>query len=141
MGNEQIANSKQGLDDLFAAREYVNDVADLFVWQKARELNRQIYIATQSYPDTEKFGLVSQMRRASVSVASNIAEGFGRFGARDKKRFYEIANGSLVELKTQVVLSMDVGCIEMGTVEELTALIDETRKLLIGLIKSTQANV
>ena len=72
---------------------------DLVVWQKAHQLTLKVYKITQSFPDLEKFGLVSQMRRASVSIPANIAEGFVKRGKKDKINFYNIAQGSLEEIK------------------------------------------
>ncbi|MEP0387795.1 MAG: four helix bundle protein [Dokdonia sp.] len=80
----------------------------LNVWGKARQLSVAIYQSTKSFPDEEKFGLISQMRRCSISVSSNIAEGSGRHSAKDKARFTEIAYSSLLELLNQLILSQDL---------------------------------
>ena len=77
----------------------------LVVWQKAMELVTAIYQVTASFPDCEKFGLVSQMRRAAVSIPSNIAEGSGRGSDKDFARFLQIAKGSLLEVETQLLIS------------------------------------
>ena len=81
----------------------------LDVWQKAREITNDIYRITKSYPDNEKFGLVSQLRRAAVSVASNIAEGSGRKSQKEKGRFYQIAQSSAFEVVNQLIISNDLG--------------------------------
>lgn len=81
---------------------------DLMVWQKAHQLVLNTYRATGAYPDTERFGLISQMRRSAVSVPANIAEGFGRLALGDKARFLEISQGSLQELKYFYILSRDL---------------------------------
>jgi four helix bundle protein len=91
--------------------EKVRSFKDLFVWQKAHELVIEVYKMTKLFPNEEKFGLVSQMRRAAVSVPANIAEGFIKKGVRDKRNFYNIAQGSLEELKYYLVLSKDLGYI------------------------------
>jgi four helix bundle protein len=80
----------------------------LNVWQKARELSVLIYKTTQSFPSEEKFGLISQMRRCSISISSNIAEGTGRHSYKDQARFTEIANSSTLELLNQLILSNDM---------------------------------
>jgi four helix bundle protein len=80
----------------------------LEVWQKSRVLVKEIYSVTKLYPKDEKFGLTSQLRRASVSISSNIAEGSTRLSIRDKSRFYEIAYGSLIEVLNQLIISVDL---------------------------------
>lgn len=108
----------------------------LNVWQKSRQLSVVIYKLTKSFPDEERFGLISQMRRSSVFVSSNIAEGSGRHSAKDKARFTEIAYSSLLELLNQLILSHDL---ELITENELTSLresISEIAAMLDGLYKS-----
>lgn len=78
---------------------------DLIVWQKSMLLARKIYLATENFPKIEHYGLVSQMRRAAVSIPSNIAEGYGRKSSKEYTQFYSIAYGSLLELETQMILS------------------------------------
>jgi four helix bundle protein len=87
----------------------IRNFRDLIVWQKAHEFVLVIYHLTKLFPDDEKFGLTSQIRRAAVSVAANIAEGFARFGKQDKLRFYNIAQGSLEETKYYLILAKDLG--------------------------------
>lgn len=82
---------------------------DLEVWQKAHQLVLATYRLTKQYPDDEKYGLISQMRRAAVSVPANIAEGFKRHGQADKTRFYNTSESSLEELKYYFILSHDLG--------------------------------
>lgn len=84
----------------------------LIAWQKARELALEIYKITKLFPKDELFGITSQMRRCSVSVASNLAEGSGRNSMKDKARFTEIAYGSALELLNQLILSFDFEYIE-----------------------------
>src|SRR3989338_6423360 len=81
---------------------------DLTVWQKSHQLALEIYKATKSFPPEEKFGLVSQMKRAAVSVPANIAEGFKRRGTRDKINFYNISQSSLNELQYYMILIKDL---------------------------------
>ena len=79
---------------------------NLEVWQKSRKLVKTIYKTTEKFPKDEKFGLTSQIRRVSISVSSNIAEGSTRWSKKDKARFYEIAFGSLMEILNQLILSI-----------------------------------
>jgi len=89
-------------------RKSAQSFQDLMVWRKAHQLVLEIYKATRSFPNDEKFGLVSQMRRAAVSVPANIAEGFTRRGLKDKLHFYNISQASLEELKYYLILSQDL---------------------------------
>jgi four helix bundle protein len=87
---------------------YTYSFEKLDVWQRARQLTKEIYLVTNSFPAEEKFGLVSQLRRASISVGSNIAEGTSRKPEKDQAHFYTTANSSLVELLNQLILSFDL---------------------------------
>jgi four helix bundle protein len=82
------------------------------VWKEGHQLVIEIYRCTKNFPKDEQFGLISQMRRAAVSVTSNIAEGYGRKGKAEKIQFYYIARGSLTELENQLMIARDVGYIE-----------------------------
>ena len=113
-----------------------NSFQDLTVWQEAHRLVLQVYGITKGFPDTEKFGLVTQMRRAAVSIPANIAEGFKRRGIQDKIRFYNTAEGSLEELKYFFILSKDLGYIQ--NIELLMTQANSIGRLLNGLISSTQ---
>lgn len=83
----------------------INSFKDLIVWQKSMELVEKVYKITESFPTKEQFGLISQMRRAAVSIPSNIAEGYGRNSTGSYIQFLSIARGSLLELETQLELS------------------------------------
>ena len=109
---------------------------DLFAWQKAMTLTQAVYLETVDFPDREKFGLTSQMRKASVSVPSNIAEGQARQSKIEFRRFLRIARGSLAELETQVELSVRLGFLTAGAAERLFLAADEVGKLVAGLIRS-----
>lgn len=108
---------------------------DLTVWQKSHDLVLRIYKITKDFPNEEKFGLVSQMKRAAVSVVANIVEGFRKKSLKDKINFYNIAQGSCDELRYYVILAKDLGYLtkEEG---ELGTQIDEVGKMLSGLIAS-----
>lgn len=109
---------------------------DLKVWQKAHQLALLIYKITEKFPPEEKFGLVSQMRRAAVSVASNIVEGLRRKGLKDSLNFYNTADSSLEELKYQLILSFDLKFLDNDTYQKAEKLCEETGKMLYGWIKS-----
>jgi four helix bundle protein len=105
----------------------------LDVWQEARVLTKEIYILTRSFPRIETFGLVSQMRRAALSIACNIAEGQGRWNPRDYRRFVLIARGSTFELEAQIIIAADIGYIDDP--EPLIERTNEIAKKLNGLLR------
>ena len=108
---------------------------DLKVWQKAIGLSVSVYEFTGEFPRPELYGLSSQMRRASVSVASNIAEGSARGTHRDFRQFVRLARGSNCELQTQIVIARQLGFGDQGKGEKLEALSQEIGKMLSGLSK------
>ena len=91
------------------SRSPAKDFTDLIVWQKAHQFVLQVYVITKSFPHDERFGLTSQFRRAAVSVAANIAEGFKKKGRPDKVRFLNFAQGSLEECRYYLFLTKDLG--------------------------------
>lgn len=107
---------------------------DLIVWQKAHELVKKIYLITQDLPKDEQYGLTSQIRRAIVSVPSNIVEGFNRRDPKDSLRFYRIAYASLQEVDYQLLLSYDLGFINKDSYDTMKELQIETSKTLSGWI-------
>jgi len=88
------------------------DYKELNVWKESIDLVKLVYEVTQKFPSEEKFGLVSQLRRASVSIPSNIAEGNGRSSDKHYKRFVEMAYGSALELETQLIISVELNFIK-----------------------------
>jgi four helix bundle protein len=107
---------------------------DLQVWKSAHKLVIETYGITRNFPNEEKFALVSQMRRAAISIAVNIAEGFKKKTLRDKSNFYNISHGSLEELRYYFTLSVDLGyCRAENNFDHL---FEEIGKMLNGLIKS-----
>jgi len=107
----------------------------LEVWKKAIEFVTKIYKVTESFPDNEKFGLISQIRRSAVSIPSNISEGAGRTGKKEFMQFLSIAQGSTSELETQLIISSNLGYLkneDMCLLDEL----DEISRMIIGLIKT-----
>lgn len=114
----------------------MNNYKDLKIWQRSIFLAKDIYVLTATFPDEERYGLVSQMKRASVSVASNIAEGAGRGSEKDFKRFLDIAYGSLCELDTQLNISKLLGLKDEEFFKPIEDEINEIQKMNYGLIKS-----
>ena len=114
----------------------IRDYKDLVVWQKGMLLAKQVYQLTQSFPSEEKFGLVSQMRRAAVSVPSNVAEGQARNTTGEFVQFVSHAEGSLAELDTQIRLSIELGFCRELAVKSIQELIVEEQKMLKSLRRS-----
>lgn len=108
----------------------------LEVWKRSIEFVQKIYRVTESFPSDEKFGLVSQMRRAAVSIPSNIAEGSARNGEKEFINFLYIAQGSIAELETQLYISANLGFLEEEKRDILIKELDEISKMLIGLQRS-----
>lgn len=112
---------------------------DLIVWQKAKTLAGDIYRASEGFPAREVYGLTSQMRRAAVSVASNIAEGQGRLTRGEFQQFLGHARGSLLELETQISIAVDLCYLDEDSSTHLESKTTEVRRLLNGLIESLRA--
>lgn len=108
---------------------------ELMAWQKAMSLVKQIYFVTRFLPEEERFGLVSQLRRAAVSVPSNIAEGHGRMQSRDFVRFLDMARGSANEVETQLLVIEMLDYLPREKIAEALAATDEVQRLIKGLAK------
>jgi len=106
---------------------------DLLVWQKGMALVKRVYVITRAFPSEEKFGLVSQMRRAAVSIPSNIAEGQARHSTGEFIQLLSHAEGSVAELNTQIILSCELGYCSKAQTTEATALVRELRRMLNAL--------
>ncbi len=111
----------------------ISSFRDLLVWQEAHRLVLTVYQATETFPQSEQYGLTLQMRRAAVSVPANIVEGFKRHGSKDKVRFYNIAEASLEELKYFLILIVDLGYIESN--EDLATQADTVGRYFIDSSK------
>jgi four helix bundle protein len=109
---------------------------DLAVWQRSIELSLAVYKLTSSFPDSERFGLTNQLRRASVSVASNIAEGYGRATKGEYVQFLGHARGSNSEVETQIVISKALGFGSTQMLKTTEGLCDEVGRMLGALMKS-----
>ena len=118
-----------------AARNY----SDLVAWQKAMDLVELIYKATAQFPKEEVYGLTNQMRRAAVSVPSNIAEGQGRGSANDFRRFLSISYGSLREVETQILIAKRLHYLNDAQAERIMNLAGEVGRLINGLGNSLEA--
>lgn len=111
---------------------------DLDVWQKAIQYAESIYALTRQFPETERYGLQSQLRRAAVSVSSNIAEGSGRGSNKDFARFIEIAYGSVMETVSQLCVALKQGFLTRSEFDDLTQTADDLARMLSGLRRSLQ---
>ncbi len=119
------------------SRGKIEEFTDLIVWQEGHKLVLQIYKITKLFPKEETYSLTDQMRRAVVSVTSNIAEGFGGQGMKEKVQFYFLAKGSLVELKNQIFIARDLSYLK-NDYQIVANQIILVQKLLQGLINSTK---
>jgi four helix bundle protein len=108
----------------------------LSVWKQAHRFALSVYQKTVGFPDRERYGLTAQLRRAAISVISNIAEGSGRQGDREHVRFLRIARGSVGELECQLLLARDVGYLEASAWELLDKDCQDLSRMLNGLIRS-----
>ena len=115
----------------------INDYKDLVVWQKAMKLVEEIYRLVSFLPKEEMYGLSDQMRRAVVSIPSNIAEGYDRNSDKELANFLHIARGSCAELETQILICIKIGCFQEEQTEAVFSLLLEVRKMLNAFIKKT----
>lgn len=116
----------------------MNSYRDLIVWQKSMYMVTLIYRITKKFPEDEKFGLVSQLKRSAVSIPSNIAEGYGRHYKKDYSRFLQIARGSLYESQTQLEIAINLSVLKVEDLEEINGLSVEVEKMLNSLIKKLE---
>jgi len=110
----------------------------LEAWQKGHLLVLEIYKITKNFPEEEKFGITSQIRRAAASITANIAEGFARFHFNDKIKFYLNSRGSAAEVQNFLLLTKDLGFINLDICKNLGSAAAEVRKLINGLIRSIE---
>ena len=109
---------------------------DLIVWQRAVQMTVALYRASANFPREELYGLISQLRRAGVSVASNIAEGWGRQSEGEYKHFLGMARGSNLEVQTQIIIARELGFGDPAALEAAENLSTEVAKMLVALMKS-----
>lgn len=120
-------------------RAPIKSFTDLRAWQEGHRLVLMIYRTTDSFPKKEMFGLTSQLRRAAISITSNIAEGFSRASFREKIQFYSVALGSLTEVQNHVIVAKDVSYMESAAFEEIAGQCIIVSKILNGLIKKSKS--
>ncbi len=113
----------------------ISTYRDLLVWQKSVSFVTRIYELTRSFPSEERFGLISQIRRCSVSIPSNIAEGHGRYSTNDYIRFLRIAIGSLCELQTQLLIASNLGFLASENFQELEGTSRDLERMLTSLVR------
>jgi four helix bundle protein len=114
---------------------------ELKIWQKSRNLVKEIYLITEKFPKSEKYGLISQIQRASVSIPSNIAEGAGRGSDKDFIRFLEIAYSSSYELDTQIILANDLNYIKDEECQSISISLNEIQKMIYNLISKLKDKI
>ncbi len=118
----------------------MRDFRKLQVWQKAHQMALAVYRATAHFPRTEVYGLVSQMRRAAVSIPTNIAEGCGRAGEAELARFMGIAMGSTSELDYELVLAHELGFLEQNEHDQLSQTVEEIKRMLTAFFRKLMAD-
>ena len=119
----------------------IQSFTDLLVWQESHKLVLMIYQATKNFPKEELFGLTSQLRRAVVSITSNIAEGFSRQGYKEKLQFYYMALGSLTESQNQLLIAKDLNYLEQIEFNKIAEQSISVHKLLNGFVAKTKTFV
>ena len=132
-----MRSQKTGVRSQNMERERARTFQDLIVWQKAHQLVLSIYQCTEAFPKKEIYGLTSQFRRAAISVAANIAEGFRKTGKPDKCRYMNISQGSLEECRYYLILSRDLG---YSDIQGLMYQLEEVSKLLEAYSKAILAS-
>jgi len=116
----------------------MNNYRELNIWKKSRKLVKEIYLLTNLFPSNERFGLVDQLRRAAISIPSNIAEGTGRNTKPQTIHFMNISFGSLCEVETQIILSSDLNFITEPVSQKILTEIEEIKKMTWSFIKSIE---
>jgi four helix bundle protein len=116
----------------------MGEFKNLHVWQMSRRLSVTIYRTTAQFPSYERFGLGTQMRRAAVSIAANIAESRGRFESGDQRRFLRIAQGSARELESHLIIATDLGLIPDASTAEILDAVNSVQRMLSSLIRHTR---
>jgi four helix bundle protein len=118
----------------------MRDFREIKVWVKAHDLTLEIYRATNSFPKEERYSLISQMRRSSSSIPTNIAEGFGRMGDAELARFLQISLGSAAELEYQILLAKDLNLFTESKYHEVAEKVIEVKRMLGGLLKKVRSD-
>ncbi len=116
----------------------IEKFTDLEAWQLGRKLGIAVYEVSAKFPKTEIYGLVSQLRRATISITSNIAEGFSRYYFANRLKFYYMARGSLGEVQSQLILARDTGILNNEDYKDLWCQTEQVEIVLGGLIRKTR---
>ncbi|MGF1990688.1 MAG: four helix bundle protein [Nostoc sp. ZfuVER08] len=116
----------------------INDFKDLKIWTKGMDLAEKCYFLTKDFPRDELYGMVQQIRRSAASIPANISEGYGRRSTREYIRFLNIAQGSINELQTHILLSQRVGICSHKDIESIISLLKEESRMIIALIKKLE---
>ena len=140
MGCGQCEAKVEGTGRTHPAEGEMKDFRRLQVWEKAHALTLGVYKVTAGFPGEERFGLSAQLRRASTSIASNIAEGCGRSGNRELDRYLQVGMGSAREAEYQLLLARDLGYIEADRYTELETMLASIEKMLRSLIQKVRAD-
>ena len=119
----------------------IKSFRDLLVWQKSMSLVTSVYQITRDFPHAEVFGLTSQLRRASISIPSNIAEGYGRNTSKDYLRYLQIALGSLYEMQTQLEIASNLHFLDIVDFKKMISLCLEIERMLTSLIAKIRAKI
>lgn len=122
-------------------RKKIKTFEDLIAWEKSKNLSLAIYKATSTGQFSRDYGLREQIRRASVSVMANIAEGFGRYGVKEFRSYLSIANGSAYEVRSQLHLARDLGYLKQEEADRLINNCHEVSRIILGLRRSTRDSV
>ena len=123
------------------SKKKIESFQDLVVWQKSMNLVTECYRLVHRLPQNEQYGLASQMRRAAVSIPANIAEGFGRWHSKEFVHFLMVANGSLKELETHLLIGKRLGFFSSPELAKPTSLVEEIGRMLAALRKSLERRV
>ena len=122
-------------------RKKISNFKDLDCWREAHSLVLEIYKITSKFPTSEIFALTNQLRRASVSISSNIAEGFGRQGYKEKLQFFYMSRGSLIEIENQLLIAKDLKYIDQKEYGFMEIKVSKTHQLINGIIRSTKTYI
>jgi four helix bundle protein len=113
----------------------IKDFKELIIWQKGMDIAEKCYFLTRIFPKDELYGMIQQIRRSAASIPANIAEGYGRRSTAEYIRFLNIAQGSLNELETHIILSQRVGLCKKQDIESIISLLQEESRMIIAIIK------
>lgn len=134
-----MESDKEGKLNINKIKGEMSTFRDLKIWQKSMKFVTKVYKKTEAFPDIEKYGLVSQIRRSSISIPSNIAEGYGRNSKGDFSRFLNISMGSLFEVQTQLQIARNLNYIDEAKGENLYELSREIERMLSSFIRSIES--